>query len=101
MFYQDALPKFWLYPVSIACLQSEIDIGKNYPLHSKQPTQQININFSLRGNWCLFMWGACFCMGAYKCNVVVVIKLGAYIHGASFLWMPIILVIQYPTMKAP
>ena len=27
---------------------------------------------------------AYFCMGAYKRNVVVVIKLGAYIHGFYF-----------------
>ena len=27
------------------------------------------------------MWVAYFCMGSYKCNVVVVIKTGAYIHG--------------------
>ena len=27
------------------------------------------------------MWGAYFCMGAYKRDVVVVIKMGAYIHG--------------------
>ena len=26
------------------------------------------------------MWGAYFCMGAYKRDVVVVIKMGAYIH---------------------
>ena len=31
------------------------------------------------------MWGAYFCMGAYKCDVVVVIKMGAYIHGVFIL----------------
>ena len=30
------------------------------------------------------MWGAYFCMGAYKRNVVVLIKMGAYIHGYLF-----------------
>ena len=30
------------------------------------------------------MWGAYFCMGAYKRDVVVVIKTGAYIHGCLF-----------------
>ena len=30
------------------------------------------------------MWGAYFCMGAYKRDVVVVIKMGAYIHGCLF-----------------
>ena len=29
------------------------------------------------------MWVAYFCMGAYKCDVVV-IKVGAYIHGYLF-----------------
>ena len=27
------------------------------------------------------MWGAYFCMGAYKRDLVVVIEMGAYIHG--------------------
>ena len=27
------------------------------------------------------MWGAYFCMGPYKRDVVVVIEIGAYIHG--------------------
>ena len=31
------------------------------------------------------MWGAHFCMGAYKRDVVVVIKTGAYIHGVLIL----------------
>ena len=29
------------------------------------------------------MWGAYFCMGAYKHDVVVVIKMGASIHGVG------------------
>ena len=33
----------------------------------------------------LFIWGAYFCMGAYKRNVIVVIKMGAYIHGVLIL----------------
>ena len=36
-------------------------------------------------NGCLFMWGAYFCMAAYKCDVVVVLKMGAYIHGVLIL----------------
>ena len=32
----------------------------------------------------LFMWGAYFRMGAYKRNAVVVIKMGAHIHGYLF-----------------
>ena len=31
------------------------------------------------------MWGAYFCMGAYKRDVVVVIKTGAYVHGVLIL----------------
>ena len=34
-------------------------------------------------------------MGAYKRDVVVVIKTGAYIHGAYFLWVPIVRILQY------
>ena len=30
------------------------------------------------------MWGTYFCMGAYKRDVVVVIQMGAYIHGVLF-----------------
>ena len=36
------------------------------------------IHFRSCGNEC-FMWSAYFCMGAYKRDVVVVIKIGAYI----------------------
>ena len=39
-------------------------------------------------NGCLFMWGASFCMGAYKRDVVVVIKMDAYIQGVPlFVWV--------------
>ena len=36
-------------------------------------------------NGWLFMWGAYFCMGAYKRDGVVVIKMGAFIHGVLIL----------------
>ena len=36
------------------------------------------------------MWGGYFCVIAYKRDVVVVIKMGAYIHGAYFVWVLII-----------
>ena len=71
MFYQETLPNF---PVLIARLQSKIDTGEK-PLRSKKPNQQIHLH--LHGNRCLFMWGAYFCMGAYKHDVVAVIKMGA------------------------
>ena len=39
------------------------------------------------------MWGIYFGMGAYKHDVVVVIKMGAYNSwGAYFLWVAIILI---------
>ena len=42
------------------------------------------------------MWGAYFCMGAYKCDVVVVIKVGAYIHEVLyFVWVLIIPILRY------
>ena len=50
----------------------------------------IQIHFDLQGNRCLFMRGTYFCMGAYKHNVVVAVRMGAYIMGAYFLWLPII-----------
>ena len=40
------------------------------------------------------MWGASFCMGAFKRNVVIVIKMGACIHGAYFVWVPIIPILR-------
>ena len=70
---------FGLYPASIACLQSQIDTGEHKPLRLKKLNQQIH--FHLARNGCLFMWGAYFCMGGYKRDVVAVIKMGAYIHG--------------------
>ena len=36
-------------------------------------------------NGCLFLRGAYFCMGAYKRDMVVVITIGAYIHGVLIL----------------
>ena len=42
-----------------------------------------------------FHMGAYFCMGAYKRDVVVVIKMGAYIHGVLiFVWVPIIPILR-------
>ena len=50
----------------IACLQSEMDTGEIAATFEK-PNQQV--------------WGAYFC----KCDVVAVIKMGAYIHGVLIL----------------
>ena len=50
------------------------------------------------------MWGAYFCMGAYKRDVVVVIKMGAYIFkGCLFCvgaYYPDYTVIVEPTINA-
>ena len=47
----------------------------------------IHIHFYLSGYKCLFMWGAYFGVGAYKLDVPVIIKMGAYIHGVLiFYW---------------
>ena len=41
------------------------------------------------------MWGAYFCVGAFKCDVVAEIKMAVNIHGAYFVWVLIILILQY------
>ena len=61
--------------MSIACLQAEIDTGE-----SSCYIQKSRISKYTSAAVPSYM-GAYFCMGAYKCNVVVVIKMGAYIHG--------------------
>ena len=38
-------------------------------------------------------------MGAYKPNMVAVIKMGATFRGAHFLWVPIILILRYINLK--
>ena len=44
------------------------------------------------------MWGAYFCMGAYKHDVVTVIKMGAFIHGAYLLWVSVTPDFTIPTL---
>ena len=79
MFYQEALPKFWL----ISCVDSLLTIGDRHwrklATTFKKPNQQIH--FRLHSNEYLFIWGACFCMGAYKHDLVVVIKMCGRIQG--------------------
>ena len=65
---------FVFYPVSIACLQLEIDSGEVAATFEKAESAN-SLPFTLNG--CLFMWGTYFCMGAYKHN--------AYIHGVLIL----------------
>ena len=59
--------------MSIVWLQSE----RNTNLYVRKANSANSLLFT--GNECLFMWGA------YKCDVVVVIKMGAYIHGLPVL----------------
>ena len=48
-----------------------------------KPNQQFIYVCTVTG---VFLYvGAYFCVGAYKCDVVVVIRMGAYIHGVLIL----------------
>ena len=80
MFYQEALPKFRF----LSCVDSLLTIGdihwrKVATMFEKAESANLLL-FVVR-----FHMGAYFCMGAYKHDVVVVIKMGAYIHGVLIL----------------
>ena len=77
MFYQEPCVNFGLYPVVIACLQSEIYRHWWKAAATFKRAESAN-SLSFAQKWCLYMWGAFFSMGAYKCDVVV-------IHGVLFL----------------
>ena len=64
----------------IACLQLEIDTGKKIAAMFEKAESGNSLPFVV-----YFHMGAYFCMGAYKQDVVVVIKMGAYIHGVLIL----------------
>ena len=83
MFYQEALPEFQF----LSRLDSLLTIGDRHWRKVAATFEKAELANSLLFAWngCLFMWGAYFCMGAYKCNVVVVIKMGAYIRGVLIL----------------
>ena len=66
--------------MSIACLQSEIDTGEKIATTFEKAESANSLQFAV-----YFHMGAYFCLGAYKRNVVVVIKMGAYIHGVLIL----------------
>ena len=84
MFYQEALPKFQF----LSRVDSLLIIGDTHWRKVAAMFEKAESANSLPFAWngCLFMWGAYFCMGAYKCDVVVVIKMGAYIHGLLILY---------------
>ena len=77
MFYQEALPKFR----SSSRVNSLLTIRDRHWQKVAVTFEKAESVNSLPFTWngCLFMWGAYFCMGAYKRDVVVVIKMGAYI----------------------
>ena len=78
MFYQEALPKFWVASrVDSLLTNGDRHWRKLAAIRLKSRISNFTSVYTLTG----FMWGAYFCMGAYKRNVVVVIKIGAYIHG--------------------
>ena len=79
MFYQEALPKFQF----LSHVDSLLTIGDRHWQKVVDTSKRVN---PVARDGCLFMWGAYFYMGAYKCDVVVVIKMGAYIHGVLILF---------------
>ena len=78
MFYQGALPKFWFLSRVDSLLTIEDRLWRKVAATFEKAKSANSLPFAQ--NRCLFMWGAYFCMGAYKRNVVVVIKMGAYNH---------------------
>ena len=79
MFYQEALPKFRF----LSCVDSLLTIRDRHWATFEKAESASSLPFARNG--CLFMWGVYFCMGAYKRDVVVVIKMGVYTHGVLIL----------------
>ena len=82
--YQEALPKFWVS----SCVDSLLTIRDRHWQKVVATFEKAESANSLLFAWnrCIFMWGAYLCMDAYKHDVVV-IKMGAYIHGVYFVWV--------------
>ena len=80
MSYQDALPKFWF----VSCVDGLLTIGARHwqrvAATFKNAESTNSLPFAV-----YFHMGAYFCGGAYKHDVVVVIKMGAYIQGVLIL----------------
>ena len=79
MFYQEALPRVWF----VSCVDSLLTIADRHwrTLDATFEKAESANSLPLAQNGHLFMWGAYFCMGAYKHDLVAVIKMGAYIHA--------------------
>ena len=77
MYYQEALPKFWFE----SRIDSLLTIGDRH--WKKVP---VTFEKAKSANFLLFVvpFHVGYCVGAYKHNVVVVIKMDAYIHGCIF-----------------
>ena len=95
MFYQEALPKFRLLSRVDSLLTIRDRHWRKVATAFKQAESANSLPFAR--NRCLFMWGAYFCVSAYKRDVVVVIKMGAYLYswGAYFVWVLIIPILWY------
>ena len=83
MFYQEALPKFQF----LSRVDSLLTIGDRHRRTVAATFEKAESANSLpfARNGCPFVWGVYFCMGAYKRDVVVVIKMGAYIYEVLIL----------------
>ena len=88
MFYHKALPTFRLLSHVDILLTIGDRLWRKVAATFEKAESANLLPFARNG--CLFMWGAYFCMGAYKHDVVVVIKMGACIHGVL-----IIPILQY------
>ena len=80
MFYQEALPKFRF----LSRVDSLLAIGGRH-WRKVAATFEKAESANLLPFTVPFHVGAYFCMDAYKRDVVVVIKMGAYIHGGLIL----------------
>ena len=88
MVYQEVLTKFrFLY-----CVDSLLTFGdRHWRKVAATFKKAESLPFAV-----YFYMGAYFCMGAYKRDVVAVIKMGApYSWGAYFVWMLIIPILWY------
>ena len=83
MFYQEALPKLRF----LSRVDSLLTIGDRHWRKVAATFKKAKSANSLPFAWngCLFMWGAYFCMGAYKHVVVVVIKMVPIFMGCFIL----------------
>ena len=80
MFYQEALPTFWF----LSRVDSLLRIGDRHWRKVAATFEKAETADSLLFAVHIYM-RTYFCMSAYKCDVVVVIKMGANIHRVLIL----------------